>query len=58
MLNTQLKAQQRLLSSLLGGPAGPGWLAAATGATPSDMAVGCHQLRELMADELKKLELF
>jgi hypothetical protein len=37
---------------------GPGWPAAETEATPSDVAVGCHHLRELMADELKKLELF
>jgi len=28
------------------------------GGDPSDMAVNCHHLRELMADELKKLELF
>jgi len=30
---------------------GPGWLAAEIEATPSDVAVGCHQLRELMDDD-------
>ncbi len=30
---------------------GPGWLAAETEATPIDMAVNCHHLRDLMADD-------
>jgi len=37
---------------------GPGWLAAETEEDSRDLAVNCHLLRELMADELKKLELF
>jgi len=36
----------------------PGWLAAETEETPSNMAVNCQHLPKLMADELKKLELF
>ncbi len=37
---------------------GPGWLAAEPEKTPSNMAVNCQHLPKLMADELKKLELF
>jgi hypothetical protein len=53
-LSLRAEALLRAISEL----PGPGWLAAETEETPRDVAVGCQHVRELMADELKKLELF